>query len=286
MSYYKNVINPYMYFPFPTTSTYNLGFINSLNNRINVIKQNIDTKIRSYCQSKNINSGSIKNGIYYNILYNMPHITGISNSDMINEISIHLNKQNIDDDYLFHEIKDFVIIDDDIINIDWSILNGIEHIIIKNISEVIYNKIKNNKKPVKTIPSTKSKPLVQNTPPVNQSISCDNNYKQLANALNTLEHEIAVLKVDIKKCMDVDTRYNYLQNQIDDINLLLSELIENETKNYINFDNNDKNIINSTMNNEIDDENENETENEVDLVIENVENIGESVADEISKILH
>jgi phosphoglycerate-specific signal transduction histidine kinase len=99
-----------------------------------------------------------------------------------------------------------------------------------------------------------------------------------------LEHEIAVLKVDIKKCMDVDTRYNYLQNQIDDINLLLSELIENETKNYINFDNNDKNIINSTMNNEIDDETE--TENEIDLVIENVENIGESVADEISKILH
>ena len=88
--------------------------------------------------------------------------------------------------------------------------------------------------------------------------------------------------------MDVDTRYNYLQNQIDDINLLLSELIENETKNYINFDNNDKNIINSTMNNEIDDEteNENENENEIDLVIENVENIGESVADEISKILH
>jgi hypothetical protein len=135
MSYYKNIINPYMYFPFPTTSKYNLGFINSLNNRINVIKQNIDTKIRSYCQSKNINSSTIKNGIYYNILYNMHPITGISNSDMINEISIHLNKQNIDDDFLFQEIKDFVVIDGDIINIDWSILNGIEHIIIKNISE-------------------------------------------------------------------------------------------------------------------------------------------------------
>jgi hypothetical protein len=258
----------------------------------NLPKQYIIKHIKIYLIKNNIDYHYFAKSIYKNIINDC----NLNNFDDL-EIYNYLNKYHMNNqDFIINIILDLIQVNKNYDLYDFSKLNGIEKILVKNFSNDILKimnekKKTNTKSPFFTI-EKKVMTLENNIKMLIDEINnINNNNNTLSKDLHTLHNNYKQLQFEFN---DLNNNYMNLKVEFDGINYILNEIV-NQDKNTDDIDN-----INININEDIDNINEdidsyyqeqnnnqiNQTNQTIDFVIKDVERIGDNVANELYKIMN